>query len=85
MPDAAGNFKGVGWSQRSSDAWTRVFGKPELGAFGLPRPDVPDLMAALEASLSAVPSEPSREVEPRRDDWTPEDYDQRRSAFRTCD
>lgn len=27
MPDAYGNFKGVGWSQQRSDAWERVFGR----------------------------------------------------------
>lgn len=27
MPDAAGNFKGAGWSQKRSDAWERVFGR----------------------------------------------------------
>ena len=28
MPDAAGNFKGQGWSARKAAAWERVF-KPE--------------------------------------------------------
>lgn len=27
MPDAYGNFKGSGWSQKRSDAWERVFGR----------------------------------------------------------
>ena len=82
MPDAAGNFKGQGWSRKRSDAWERIFGNaaPQQPR----RKPVPDLMAALEASLSAVgcgvPTEPARE-----DDWTPEDYDQRRSAWRRGD
>lgn len=29
MPDAYGNFKGVGWSQQRSDAWERIFSPRE--------------------------------------------------------
>lgn len=29
MPDEYGNLKGVGWTQRSSDAWERVFGRSD--------------------------------------------------------
>ena len=29
MPDEYGNFRGQGWSQKRSDAWERVFGRPD--------------------------------------------------------
>ena len=36
MPDAAGNFKGQGWSARKAAAWERVFAKQLDGK--CPRP-----------------------------------------------
>lgn len=55
MPTEDGRFRGQGWSQARADGWTKAFG-PALADDPAPddieiEPRVPDLMAALEASL----------------------------------
>lgn len=53
MPDANGKIKGHGWSRSYGDAYERIFGNAATQRPFMERgPDVPDLMAALEASLS---------------------------------
>lgn len=43
MPDAAGNFKGQGWSAKRASGWERAFGQqplcPHIGIRGFKLPE----------------------------------------------
>lgn len=65
MPNSDGAFVGLGYSKKSSDAWTRVFGPKPAADLEAQRRDWLHNHAGEDfpAALQPVPTQPSREVE----------------------
>lgn len=77
MPDAAGNFKGSGWSRAGEAAWERAFGnaasqQPEMLTTSDVRRRYDEVLVRNGLPPLGVPREPTPEVVEYDGDWHPD-------------